>query len=315
MLASAVDHLPVGDGMLYEPKWDGFRCLSETGPARMYSKSGRSLASRWPEIADALAQLPDGVMVDGELIRWANDGHLNFRTLLRRSTAAPRRARTLSRSEPCHYIVFDLLSLGGRDLTHQSLSRRRTELEHLMSEVTQPSLITLGWQTDNPNVAMQWWREMPAVGVEGVMIKDSRRSYRPGRRDWRKYKSRTTTEAIVGGVVGHARAPRALILGRVDRASGDLRVAGRTSDLSPEESEEIAEYLTKTDDHPWPATLAATWGQHNRQHYSRVVPDLVVEVSPDTAVVSGRWRHVVRYLRPRPDLRPEDVPANLDTEG
>ncbi|MFE9246034.1 ATP-dependent DNA ligase [Nocardiopsis sp. NPDC006938] len=315
MLASAVDRLPTGEHLLYEPKWDGFRCLASTGPVRMTSRHGRTLSQRFPEIADALArQLPEGVLLDGEIIRWAPDGRLDFGALLRRNGASARQARAQGRTEPCHLVVFDLLAAGGRDLAHRALSHRRAELERLMGLVEQPSPLTLGWQTDNPDVASQWWEEMPAVGVEGVMVKDGRRSYRPGRRDWRKWKHRVTTEAIVGGVVGHARAPRALILGRVDSATGELRVAGRTGDLAPEQSEELAGHLVKTDDHPWPRTLAATWGESSRQHYSRVVPDLVVEVCPDPAEVAGRWRHVVRYLRARPDLEPGDVPRDLDTE-
>ena len=55
MLASAVDHLPTGESLLYEPKWDGFRCLAETGPVRLTSKQGRLLSQRFPEIVDALA--------------------------------------------------------------------------------------------------------------------------------------------------------------------------------------------------------------------------------------------------------------------
>ncbi|QVJ03079.1 ATP-dependent DNA ligase [Nocardiopsis eucommiae] len=314
MLATAVDALPTGESLLYEPKWDGFRCLAETGPVRMSSKSDKPLNQKFPEIADALAALPEGLLLDGEIIRWAEDGRLDFQALLRRNSASVRRARALSRSEPCHLVVFDLLRVGGRDLMGRALSHRRGELERLMGLVEQPSPLTLGWQTDNPEVAMQWWEDMPAVGVEGVMIKDGRRSYRPGSRGWRKWKHRVTTEAIVGGVVGHARAPRALILGRVDSVTGELRVAGRTTDLSPEQSEELAPHMVKTDDHPWPRTLAATWGSEGRQHYTQVEPHVVVEVSPDSAEVAGRWRHVVRYVRVRPDLTPEDVPKDLGTE-
>lgn len=316
MLARTIDRLPTGPGMLYEPKWDGFRCVGSTGPVRMTSRSGRSLLHRFPEIAEALTErLPAGVTVDGEIIRWSHDGQLDFGALLRRNAASARRVRSLSRTEPCHLIVFDLLALGGRDLAHRALAHRREELEHLMAQVVQPCPLTLGWQTDNAQVAMQWWEEMPTVGVEGIMVKDARRSYRPGRRDWRKLKHTTTTEAVVGGCVGHASAPRALVLGRTDPGTGELRVAGRTGELSYEQSEELGRMLVKAGpDHPWPRTLAASWGQSGRQAYTQVAPEVVVEVAPDTAVVSGRWRHLIRYVRARPDLRPEDVPTGLDVE-
>jgi len=315
MLAATVDRLPTGDGLLYEPKWDGFRCVGSTGPVRMASKSGRPLFSRFPEIGDALAdRMPAGVTLDGEIVRWSDEGRLDFAALLRRNSASPRRARQLSRTEPCHYVVFDLLELGGQDLARRSLSHRREELERLMAAVVQPSPLTLGWQTDNAEVAAQWWEEMPAVGVEGVVIKDGRRSYRPGRRDWRKLKHEVTTEAIVGGCVGHAHTPRALVLGRVDSATGELRMAGRTKDLSYADAEELGQVLVKAGaDHPWPRTLSAAWG-HERQTYTQLAPDVVVEVAPDTAQASGRWRHLIRYVRMRTDLAPDDVPHDLDLE-
>lgn len=314
MLATAVDRLPVGESMLYEPKWDGFRCLAETGPVRMTSRNGKPLNHRFPEVAVALEGLPDGVLLDGEIIRWADDGRLDFGALLERNAASARHARTLARSHPCHLVVFDLLTVGVRDIAHRALAHRRAELELLMRDIVRPSPVTLGWQTDNPEVAMQWWAEMPSVGVEGVVIKDARRSYRPGRRGWRKYKHRVTTEAIVGGVIGRADAPRSLILGRVESGSGELRIAGHSTELGSEQSEEIAEHLVKTDDHPWPRTLAPGWGESDRRRYTQVVPEVVVEVAPDSAVISGRWRHAVRYLRLRTDMTPRDVPVGLDTE-
>jgi len=317
MLASAVTELPTGDGLLYEPKWDGFRCVGSTGPVRMSSKSGRPLFSRFPEIGDALAdRMPAGVTLDGEIVRWSDEGRLDFAALLRRNSASPRRARQLSRTEPCHYVVFDVLELDGHDWTRRSLARRREALEELMGDVVQPSPLTLGWQTADPNEAMEWWEDLPAVGIEGLMIKDSRRSYRPGARGWSKLKHRSTTEAIVGGVIGSVHRPFALLLGRVDPETGVLRVAGRSGELGYTAAEEIAAMLHKTSggDHPWPATLAPGWGSRIRQSYSQVEPDLVVEISPDTATAGGRWRHEVRYVRPRPDLRPEDVPTGLDTE-
>jgi len=148
------------------------------------------------------------------------------------------------------------------------------------------------------------------------VIKDGGRSYRPGRRDWRKYKHRVTTEAIVGGTVGEPDRPRALILGRIDPETGDLHIAGRTLDLTDAQAHEVGECLVKerSGAHPWPRTLAPSWGQRSRQAYVQVAPEVVVEVSPDVSSMGGRWRHMVRYVRARPDLLPRDVPTGLETE-
>ncbi|WP_460766849.1 hypothetical protein [Nocardiopsis nanhaiensis] len=90
---------------------------------------------------------------------------------------------------------------------------------------------------------------------------------------------------------------------------------GRTKDLSPGQSEKLGALLREAGgDHPWPSTLAPGWGQ-DRQAYTRVEPTVVVELAPDTAQASGRWRHLVPYVRARPDPTPEKVPTGLDTEA
>jgi hypothetical protein len=57
------------------------------------------------------------------------------------------------------------------------------------------------------------------------------------------------------------------------------------------------------------------YGRHEPISYIRVRPELVVEVAVDVAVERGRWRHPVRYMRPRPDLAPADIPRGLEVDG
>ncbi|WP_017556086.1 ATP-dependent DNA ligase [Nocardiopsis baichengensis] len=311
MLARTVQSLPEGPHLVYEPKWDGFRALASTGPVRLHSRRGRRLDTRWPEVAAALdAQMPDGLLLDGEIVRWA-DGRLDFAALQRRNRASSRSARRLAAEEPCHLVVFDLLHEGGTDLTRRALRHRRARLERLFGGVDDPHLV-LGWQTGDPATAREWFDGLADAGIEGLVAKDDRRSYRPGRRGWDKYKRVTTTEAVVGGVVGRPDRPWALILGRRDPGSGALRPVGRTHDLDEAQREGLDGLLSKAgDDHPWPRTLGPAWGRETRQPYTRVEPDLVVEVEPDASVAGGKWRHLVRYLRPRPDLSPGEVPEGL----
>ncbi|WP_017537937.1 ATP-dependent DNA ligase [Nocardiopsis halophila] len=317
MLARTVQSLPEGPHLVYEPKWDGFRALASTGPVRLHSRRGRRLDTRWPEVAAAVdAQMPDGLLLDGEIVRWA-DGRLDFAALQRRNRASPRSARRLAAEEPCHLVVFDLLHEGGTDLTRRALRHRRARLERLFGGVDDPHLV-LGWQTGDPATAREWFDGLADAGIEGLVAKDDRRSYRPGRRGWDKYKRVATTEAVVGGVVGRPDRPWALILGRRDPGSGALRPVGRTHDLDEAQREGLDGLLSKaSDDHPWPRTLGPAWGRETRQPYTRVEPDLVVEVEPDASVAGGKWRHLVRYLRPRPDLSPGEVPEGLaiDAEG
>ncbi|MBV2363360.1 ATP-dependent DNA ligase [Streptomonospora nanhaiensis] len=318
MLARTVSRLPEGPRWRYEPKWDGYRAIAERGAERtlLTSRAGNSFTATFPEVAAAVHEaLPPGTAVDGEIVRWSPEGRLDFDAVQRRGRSGPAAARRLARTEPCHYVVFDLLREKGADVAARPLDERRGRLAALFREAAQPVLM-LGWHTASLEVARQWYEEMPAVGVEGLVVKDGRAPYRPGRREWQKYKRRVTTEAVVGGVTGSPEHPGQLVLGRRDSATGELRIVGRTAELSRTERAAVAPLLRAAEgDHPWPAVLPASWGSHRSREYTRVVPEAVVEVAPDTAVSAGRWRHVVRYVRPRPDLDAADVPADLDIES
>jgi hypothetical protein len=91
---------------------------------------------------------------------------------------------------------------------------------------------------------------------------------------------------------------------------GELVVVGRTSPLTPRQAEELAAVLAPAGpDHPWPDRIGTGrfGGGRLSVPMTRVRPDLVVEVSADAALQAGVFRHPLRYVRVRPDLRPEDV--------
>ncbi|MFC4562287.1 ATP-dependent DNA ligase [Nocardiopsis mangrovi] len=314
MLARAVDELPVGEHWRYEPKWDGFRCIAARDlRTSLSARSGGRLDGRFAELHDAVRlAIPPDTALDGEIVRWSGE-RLDFDALLRRNAADTRRAKRLAQEEPCHLVVFDLLREKGTDLTRRPLSYRRGRLEELFAWLVEPRLM-LGWQTRDSGEAMRWYEEMAGVGVEGLIVKDERRTYRAGRRDWLKFKRRVTTEAIVGGAVTRPDDPRMLVLGRYDDA-GELRIAGQTVELTREQRDEIAPRLRGAgDDHPWPSTLASSWGTRERLEYRRVEPTVVVEIQPDASITGTRWRNPVRLTRVRPDLTPGDVPLGLDLE-
>ncbi|MFB9800734.1 ATP-dependent DNA ligase, partial [Streptomonospora salina] len=293
MLARAVGTFPEGPHWRYEPKWDGYRAIAERdGGVHLTSRSGRPLAPAFPDVAAAVeAVLPPGTAVDGEIVRWSTEGRLDFSALQRRGRASAA-ARRAAGTEPCHYIAFDLLRADGAELADRPLDERRRFLEELMLRVSEPAVM-LGWQTGAPDVARQWFEQMRRVGVEGLVAKDGRGRYRPGRRDWLKYKHRVTTEAIVGGVIGEPGDPRELVVGRRDSQTGALRVAGRTGEIAPAHRGELAALLRPSGgDHPWPRRLPARWGSA-RGDYARVVPEVVVEIAPEAAASARRWRHAV----------------------
>lgn len=321
MLAGLVDDLPAGPGWLYEPKWDGFRCLVIVDAARavqLVSRRGSTLNAAFPElVAAAGSQLPAGTILDGEIVRWSADGRLDFEALQRRNRSAGKGSRDLARTEPCHLIAFDMLRAGGRDLTRSPLTERRAELERLLSSERATALV-VGMQTDDLELAHAWFEELAAVGVEGIVAKRGREPYRPNVRGWVKIKHYASTEAIVGGFTGSSARPESLILGRVGREDGQLHIVGRSAELALAAAEQIAAAVTLAGpDHPWPAQLPPSWRDRAARDYHRVVPEVVVEIRVDVASSqtpegANNWRHKLRFIRLRLDVAAADVPNDLD---
>ncbi|XRQ16466.1 ATP-dependent DNA ligase [Actinomadura welshii] len=320
MLAVAIDRIPPPQscpgGCRYEPKFDGFRAIArvdEDGAVHLSSRRQVGFNEAFPEIVAAAGEwVPPGTVVDGEIVRWGADGRLDFGALQRRHVAGRRRGE-LARSEPCHYVVFDVLESGGADLRPRPLRERRAVLEALLGEAPPAARVLVTPQTSDAAEAELWFDAFAAQGVEGLVVKDADGPYLEGRRRWRKVKRRITTEAIVGGVTGTRRAPESLILGRFD-ADGRLRVVARTTPLAPAARASLAGVLRHAGPgHPWPAELPAgfaggPYGSHPPIRYVRTEPDVVVEMSADAAVEHGRWRHAVRFVRVRTDLDPPQVP-------
>lgn len=319
MLAASVDAVPEGPGLAYEPKWDGWRALAFHQPGAVYlqSRSGRNLTTYFPEIARAVrSTLPHGVVLDGELVVWEGE-RTNFALLQRRVTAG-RQLTTVVRSHPANYVVFDLLAVPpDRTLLDAPLAQRRALLTDLLAAA--PAHITLSPLATSVSEATEWLTTWTVAGVEGVMIKSLDGRYEPGRRSWQKYRAYHRTQAIIAGVTGTLGDPDTLLLGRLD-PDGVLRYTGRTHPLTDVQRQELSPLLTPTRPggpaHPWPQPLPAAWsGQLDRPEplpYVPVEPTLAAEIEVDTAYEHHRWRHRVRYLRPRLDLSVYDVPPLVD---
>ena len=123
----------------------------------------------------------------------------------------------------------------------------------------------------------------------------------------------------MGAVTGSLEHPNRLILAVPD-PDGGLIVAGGTGTLSPAQSAEVATFLRPPRaPHPWPTVIpggrSGVWGGDPLE-VTLVEPTLVVEVLADTAQQHGHWRHVVRYIRPRPDLTAAELdPGPITTDS
>jgi len=326
MLAAPVDRLPqpgvCRGGCAYEPKFDGYRALvfvqdadalggGGGGGVVVQSRRGADITSSFPDIADAAGeQLPVGTVVDGELVVLGAGGVLEFAALQRR-LGGGRRSRRVASEQPAAFLAFDVLASGGRDLRSRPLVERRRELERLMERCSPP--VQLVPQTTDAEQAREWLEQYAAapVGLEGVVIKGLGDAYQGGRRGWQKLRVRNTHEVVLGAVTGTLHKPGRLVVGLYD-AAGDLVVAGGTAELSPRQSELLVPHLEPPRGrHPWPTELPAGRMGHFGGGTIQVtlVEPLVVEVSADQSFEYGKWRHLTRFVRPRPDLTPAEIPT------
>ncbi len=135
MAAQVVKRLPEGDAWIYELKFDGYRALiiKDEQRVELRSRKNRDLAGMYPGLAAAGLRLDaDQAVVDGEIVALDAQGSPSFQALQHRG------------SHPGHQIVFyafDLLHLDGKDLTAESLMKRRTGLATVLDGL-RPAALT-----------------------------------------------------------------------------------------------------------------------------------------------------------------------------
>src|SRR3984893_18115639 len=134
MLAKLTRELPAGD-FLYEPKWDGFRCIvfRDGDDVELGSRNERPLTRYFPEVVDPARQsLPARCVVDGEVVVAGPNG-LDFDALSQRIHPADSRVRMLAGQTPASLVVFDLLALDRKDLRPEGFAERRARLVQAMA--------------------------------------------------------------------------------------------------------------------------------------------------------------------------------------
>nr|WP_308800825.1 ATP-dependent DNA ligase [Streptomyces polyasparticus] len=211
-LAEPVSALPEGaGGWAYEPKFDGHRLVifHVGGQVQLQARSGRIVTRSFPDIAEAARALPEGTVVDGEVVVWT-EGRVDFAAVQQRAMSAPARAAELARALPASYAAFDLLALRGEDLRPVPYTRRREELVALLAPLG-PPLQAVPMTTDR-ELALTWYEGLRETGVEGLVVKRLDQGYRAGRRSWLKLRHSDTRDAVVVGFTGAAARPQALVV-------------------------------------------------------------------------------------------------------
>jgi DNA ligase D-like protein (predicted ligase) len=215
MLATLTDERDLGDGWVLERKLDGIRCLAFARGGRVTLLSRTRNALAFPAVADALAELDDDVILDGEVVAVDEHGEpLGFQALQRRGQDGGAVA----------LWAFDLLWRGPDDLRNRPLAERRRELEQI---VTPGGAVALSEVLAGPSRAA--YERACSAGWEGVIAKRADAPYRSGRsRDWLKLKCLFEQELVIGGFTDPQRSRvglGALLVGYHD--DGVLRYAGK----------------------------------------------------------------------------------------
>lgn len=304
MEAKTSERWPKGE-FLYEPKWDGFRSLSWSEPEmRIDSRNQRPLLRYFPELQVALEQLPDGTVVDGEIVVIV-DGVTDFDSLQQRIHPAESRIARLSSETPAELIAFDLLADRGTDLREAPFKERRGRLVELFNVLGEPWHLTP--QTDEESRGREWFDEFESAGCDGIIAKDPELAYQHGKRAMTKIKHRRTIDVVVGGFREHKDGGKigSLLLGLYNDA-GDLHFIGHCSGFPDVDRVEIFDRFQKliSDDSFGEAARMpggqSRWSGEKDLSWTPVKPGVVIEVSYDQ-LEGARFRHATRFHRWRPD--------------
>jgi ATP-dependent DNA ligase len=313
MEAKSVDEIPRGENWIYEPKWDGFRCLAfrDGDTIVMQSKAGQPLDRYFPEMVEALRALPMRKFVlDGEIVIEQN-GHLSFDDLLMRIHPAASRIKKLSQATPSTYLVFDILvDERGHACVNQTLKQRRDQLAEFFGKIGKTGSIRLSPSTHNRDRAVRWITELAAAGFDGVVAKIADMPYASGERTgMRKIKRIRTADCVVGGFRYASKGDQvgSLLLGLYDD-DGLLHHCGFTSSFNAEKKQELKKILKPYMNGEGFTGRApggpSRWSTERSGEWERLEPKLVVEVQYDH--FSGdRFRHGTKFLRWRPDKKPD----------
>jgi ATP-dependent DNA ligase len=320
MLARLVRELPTG-GYMYEPKWDGFRCLAvrDGDQLELVSRHGRPLARYFPELVEALRRVePRRWVIDGEVLVLAEE-RFDFGALMARLHPAASRVLELSRRTPAILVGFDLVTVDQDDLSGAGFAQRRALLEQVLAEAGAP--IHLTPVTDDPATAQRWLDEFQGGGIDGVVAKHRDLEYAPGRRAMLKVKREQTAECVVAGAraSGDPAEIWSLLLGLYGER-GALEHIGVASSFSRKRRhelfDELAPLAVPLARHPWEhgfltgggpmgrlAGAAGRWTPEMELDWVPLAPVRVLEVSY-TQVDEHRLRHPAKFVRWRPDREP-----------
>ena len=342
MLAKSVKGIPdpskFDDGLSFEPKWDGFRCLvfKDGDEVELTSRNTKPLSRYFPEVVSAIQeQLPHRCVLDGELFV-AIGSRLEFEVLQERIHPAESRITMLAEKTPASFVAFDMLAIGDESLVDQPFSVRRARMEQELLGLTGPTYLTR--TTTDAEEAQSWFEQFEGAGLDGVVAKPMGAPYQPNARTMLKIKHERTADVVLAGYRLHKTStPERPLLGSMLLglyADGELQHVGVSASFTEARRAELIEELTPLEcpisEHPWgkwsrdgdasrsstqgsewaianPDRVPGTqsrWSQGKDLSFTPLRPERVLEVKYD-AMEGRRFRHTAHFKRWRPDRDPE----------
>jgi bifunctional non-homologous end joining protein LigD len=228
MRAALVDKLPDGPAWQYEIKLDGYRALAikTAGGVELLSRNNLKLNARFPTVAQALASLEDGAILDGEIVALDQDGRPVFNALQNSGRD----------TRPIFYYVFDLLHFRGKSLLDLPLRDRRA----LLDSLALPDPIRLSHPLDaSPADLVRAAREQ---GLEGIVAKRLSSLYEPGARSgaWVKFRVNQGQELVIGGYVPGPHGFISLLVGYYDDAGKLIYIGKVKNGFVPRTRKDVA---------------------------------------------------------------------------
>jgi DNA ligase-1 len=175
-----------------EWKWDGIRAqvINRKDRVFIWSRGEELVTDKFPEIVQAAERLPDGTVLDGEILAWQNGRPLNFSELQRR-IGRKNIGSKLLKEVPVILMAYDILEADGNDVRDRALTQRFEALTRTLADLPQERILKISPVTGGSWQQLAKAREQArSRGVEGLMLKRLSSPYRVGRPrgDWWKWK-------------------------------------------------------------------------------------------------------------------------------
>ncbi len=214
-LAYPLDEEPVSLGSpadwYAEYKWDGIRgqIIRRAGQLYVWSRGEELVTEKYPEYALLRNNLPDGTVLDGEIMAWKDGAPLPFAALQTRIGRKNVSKKQLTET-PVVFVAYDVMEHKGTDIRREPFAQRRALLEQIVQDVGASCLLL------SPLATFASWEQLAALragaaalNAEGLMLKKADSPYKAGRKrgEWWKWKldPRTVDAVMIYAQQGHGR--------------------------------------------------------------------------------------------------------------